>query len=119
MTTLHKTNIAQPHETRMFRANGHVDLVTLGNFTLGRGTFEPGWRWSNDVKPIAGTQSCMTRHTGVIVSGSMTVLSDDGTRVTYGPGDVYLMEPGHDAWTEGDEPCIADDTDVVAYVGPS
>ena len=119
MTTLHKKNINQPDETRKFKANGHVEVVTLGDFTLGKGTFEPGWRWSIDVKPIAGTASCMTRHTGVIVSGSMAVLSDDGTRETYGPGDVFLMEPGHDAWIEGNEPCIVFDTGVKAYAKPS
>jgi hypothetical protein len=119
MTTLHKKNFAQPHETRKFKAHGHVDFVTLENFTLARGTFEPGWRWSNDVKPIAGTESCMTQHSGVIVSGSMTVQSDDGTRVTFGPGDVFLMEPGHDAWTEGDAPCIVFDNGNSAYAKSS
>jgi uncharacterized cupin superfamily protein len=119
MTTLFKKNIAQPNETRKFKANGHVDVVTLGTFTLGKGTYEPGWRWSNDVKPIAGTTSCMTRHTGVIVSGSMTVRSDDGTSVTFGPGDVFLMEPGHDAWVEGNEACVIFDTGVAAYAKPS
>ena len=119
MTTLHRNNINQPHETRKFRAHGYVEVVTLGDFTLGRGTFEPGWRWSNDVKPFAGTDSCMTRHTGCVVSGSMTVRSDDGSEETYGPGDVFLMEPGHDAWTVGDEPCIALDTGIAAYAKPS
>lgn len=119
MTTLHKANIDKPDETRMFRANGHMDVVTLGNFTLGRGTFEPGWRWSQDVKPIAGTDSCMTRHTGVVVSGAMTVHSEDGSEVTYGPGDVFVMEPGHDAWTVGDVPCVALDTGIAAYAKPS
>lgn len=119
MTTLLKKNIAQPNETRNFKANGHLDVVTLGNFTLGKATFEPGWRWSNDVKPIAGTKSCMTRHTGVFVSGSMTVLADDGTKVTYGPGDVFLMEPGHDAWVEGNVPCVIYDTGVAAYAKPA
>lgn len=119
MTTLQKKNIDHPHETRKFKANGHVDVVTLGDFTLGRGTFEPGWRWSNDVKPIAGSESCKTRHTGIIVSGSMVVLSDDGTRESFGPGDVFLMEPGHDAWTEGNVPCIIFDTGVKSYAKPS
>ena len=116
MTTLFKQNIAQPHETRNFKANGHVDVVTLGSFTLGRGTFEPGWRWSNDVKPIAGTASCTTRHTGVVLSGSMTVLADDGTQVTFQSGDVFVMEPGHDAWVEGNESCIIYDIGVAAFV---
>lgn len=110
MTTLHRTNFATPDETRKFKAHGHVDIVTLGNFTATRGTFEPGWRWSIDVRPITSTESCKARHTGIISSGSMTVQSDDGTRVTFVPGDVFDMEPGHDAWTEGGEPCITFDT---------
>ena len=80
MSTLHKTNIDKPDEVRPFRAHGHVDVVTIGDFTLGRGTFEPGWRWSEDVKPIAGTDSCQTRHKGSSSSGTMTVRSDDGYR---------------------------------------
>jgi hypothetical protein len=96
-----------------------MDVVTLGDFTLGRGTFEPGWRWSEDVKPIAGTDSCQVRHTGFCLSGSMTVKHDDGTEVTINQGDVVLLEPGHDAWTLGDEPCILLDTGVAAYAKPS
>lgn len=115
MTMLIKQNFEQPHETRNFKANGHVDVVTLGSFTIGRAIFEPGFRWSNDVKPITGTSSCITRHTGVVLSGSMTVLADDGTRVTFQPGDVFVMEPGHDAWVEGNESCIIFDTGVAAY----
>ena len=115
MTTLHKTNIDKPDETRPFRAHGHMDVVTIDDFTIGRGTFEPGWRWSEDVKPIAGTSSCMTRHTGIVASGAMTVRSDDGTESTYGPGDVFVMEPGHDAWVVGDDPCILFDTGVAGY----
>jgi len=119
MSTLQKASIDKPHETRMFHGHGHMDVVTLGGFTIGRGTFEPGWRWSQDVKPIAGTESCMTRHTGVVMSGSMTVRADDGTETTYGPGDVFVMEPGHDAWVVGDEPCISYDTGVAAYAKPA
>lgn len=111
-------NIDAPDETRPFQANGHMDVVTLGDFTLGKGTFEPGWQWSNDVKPIAGTESCMTRHTGICLSGQMTVRSDDGTEVTIGAGDVVVIEPGHDAWTVGDEPCVLYDTGVKAYAKP-
>ena len=104
MTTLHKTNIDKPDETRPFHDHGHMDVVTIGDFTLGRGIFEPGWRWSEDVKPIAGTDSCQTRHTGICLSGTMTVANDDGTESTSRPGDVIVIEPGHDAWTLGDEP---------------
>lgn len=112
-------NINEPHETRPFVAHGHMDVVTLGDFTVGRGTFEPGWRWSADVKPIAGTDSCQVHHTGVCVAGSMTIRYDDGNEMTIGAGDVVVIEPGHDAWTLGDEPCVMYDTGVAAYAKPS
>lgn len=111
-------NIEKPHETRPFRDHGHMDVVTLGDFTIGRGTFEPGWRWSDDVKPIAGTDSCQVRHTGICIAGKMTVRFDDGNEVTVGPGDVLVAEPGHDAWTVGDEACVLLDTGVAAYAKP-
>ena len=114
-----KQSIESPHERRPFKDHGHMDVVTLGDFTLGWGVFEPGWRWSNDVKPIAGTESCQVRHTGLIVSGQMAIRFDDGQEVTVGPGDVIVLEPGHDAWTVGDEACIVLDTGVAAYAKPA
>ncbi len=113
-----KQSIESPHETRPFKAHGHMDVVTLGEFTMGRGVFEPGWRWSEDVKPIAGTESCQVHHTGFCVSGQMTVKMDSGEEVTFGAGDVVVLEPGHDAWTVGDEPCVLMDTGVAAYAKP-
>ena len=112
-------NIDSPHETRPFRANGRMEVITLGDFTLGRGTFEPGWRWSQDVKPNAGTDSCQTRHTGICLSGRMDVKFEDGSELHIAPGDVVVLEPGHDAWTVGDEPCVLIDTGVAAYATPS
>ena len=112
-------NIDAPHERRPFRDHGHMDVVTLGDFTLGRGVFEPGWRWSEDVKPIAGTDSCQVHHTGLCLSGQMAIKPDDGDEITIGPGDVIDLEPGHDAWTVGDEPCVILDTGVAAYAKPS
>ena len=112
-------SIDDPHETRPFQAHGHMDVVTIGDFTLGRGVFEPGWRWSSDVKPIAGTDSCQVRHTGICLSGQMVVKFDDGSEVDVGPGDVVLLEPGHDAWTVGDEACVILDTGVAAYAKPA
>lgn len=119
MTELDKRNIGTPDETRGFQAHGHMDVITLGDFTMGRGTFEPGWQWSKDVKPIAGTESCMTRHTGYCLSGSMTVRSDSGAETTVEPGDVFVLEPGHDAWTVGEEPCVMLDTGIAAYAKPA
>ena len=112
-------NIDAPHERRAFKDHGHVDVVTLGDFTLGRGVFEAGWRWSEDVKPIAGTESCQVHHTGMCLSGRMTIHFDDGTDVDIGPGDVMDLEPGHDAWTVGDEACVMLDTGIAAYAKPS
>jgi len=115
-----KQNIDSAHERRPFQEHGHVDVVTLeGGFTLGRGVFEPGWHWSNDVKPIAGTESCQTHHTGFCESGQMTIRFDDGSELTIGQGDVVDIDPGHDAWTLGDEPCVLLDTGVAAYARPS
>ena len=108
-------HVSQPHETRPFQAHGRMDVITLGDFTLGVGHFEPGWRWSSDVKPIAGTDTCQVRHTGVCLAGRMTVRMDDGTETSIGRGDVVLIEPGHDAWVEGDETCVLYDTGVAAY----
>jgi hypothetical protein len=114
-----KHSIDDPHERRPFTAHGHMDVVTLGDFTLGRGVFEPGWRWSEDVKPIAGTDSCQVHHTGLCLSGRMTIKPDDGEELSIGPGDVIDLAPGHDAWTVGDEPCVLIDTGVAAYARPS
>ena len=83
-----------------------VEVVTLGGFTLGRLSFEPGWRWSECVKPVAGTDSCQVSHVGYAVSGRITVRLDDGTEQTVSAGDSYTIPPGHDAWVEGDEPFV-------------
>jgi len=112
-------NIESPHERRPFKDHGYVDVVTLGDFTMGRGVFEPGWRWSEDVRPIAGTEACMVHHTGICLSGQMEIRFSDGSEITVGPGDVMDVEPGHDAWTVGDESCIVLDTGVAAYAKPA
>ena len=119
MTTAEKLSIDAPQEVRPFKAHGHVDVVTLGDFTMGRGVFEPGWRWSEDVKPIAGTESCQNRHTGICLSGHMHVRFDNGEEAEVGPGDVMVLEPGHDAWTVGDEACVVLDTSIGAYAKPA
>ena len=118
MASLDSQNIETPHETRPFHAHGRMEVITLGDFTLGKGTFEPGWRWSEDVKPIAKTDSCQTHHTGICVSGRMTVRMDDGSELTINPGDVSVIPPGHDAWVVGDEACVMYDTGVAAYAKP-
>jgi EutQ-like cupin domain len=106
VASLNKVSIDAPDETLSLGAHGRMDVVTLGGFTLKRGIHEPGWNWSVDVKPIVGTDSCQARHAGICVSGQMTVRADDGTEVTFGPGDVFVMEPGHVGWTVGSVPCV-------------
>ena len=83
---------------------GVAEIVALGDTLVVRGQLEPGWRWSNDWQPIFGGTSCQMPHTGVVLSGRWHFEMDDGTGVDLGPGDVYSIPPGHDAWVVGDEP---------------
>ena len=120
MPGLTRRSLDSPDETRPFEGGkGELAVVNVEGGTVGRGVFRPGWKWSEHVKPIAGTDSCQARHTGICMSGHMTVRMDDGTEASVGPGDVMLIEPGHDAWVVGDEPCIVYDTGVAAYAKPS
>ena len=80
-----------------------VDLVHLGGVTLGRFTFQPGWRWSECIKPVVGTESCQVHHVGVVTAGRLTVQVAGGQPVTVKAGDAYDIPPGHDAWVEGQE----------------
>jgi quercetin dioxygenase-like cupin family protein len=110
MASVERKSFDKPDETRSFQDDkGHVDLVNIGGGVVGLATFEPGWRWSEHVKPIAGTDSCQAAHFGYIISGPQTVRMDDGTELNFGPGDVIFIPPGHDGWTVGDEPCVAID----------
>ena len=80
-----------------------VDVVTLGGTTLGRFTFEPGWRWSETVKTVVHTDSCQNNHLGFCTAGTLTVELTDGTGMTIQAGDAYSIPAGHDAWVEGSE----------------
>ena len=84
-----------------------LDVVNLGGMELGRLRLEPGWRWSDCIKPVAGTDSCQADHVGFLEAGTMTVHHDDGTEATVTAGAVYRIAPGHDAWVEGDEAVVA------------
>jgi quercetin dioxygenase-like cupin family protein len=110
-----------PDETRTFKdGKGKMHVFSLGDSTVGRGEFEPGWRWSDHVKPIAGTPSCQAAHTGCILEGRMMVKMDDGSQMEYGPGDFFHMPPGHDAWIVGDKRCVLlDFTGVSKYAKPA
>jgi mannose-6-phosphate isomerase-like protein (cupin superfamily) len=108
-----------PDEVRLFKDHGAMHVVHLGDTAAGLGTFEPGWRWSDDVKPIAGTDSCQAHHSLYVLSGRMHVVMDDGTEAEVGPGDAVVIPAGHDAWTVGDEPCVSVDfTGVARYAKP-
>jgi ketosteroid isomerase-like protein len=111
------SNLERDGEKRDFVAHGHATLGSAGGLTLLRGTFEPGWRWSKDVAPLAGTSSCQVRHLGYAISGSMKVRMDDGTERVVTAGDLFDLAPGHDAWVLGDEPCVMVDysTDATRY----
>ena len=110
MPGLVRMSLDSPEETRPFEGGtGYVQLVNLEGGAVGRGTFLPGWRWSEHVKPIAKTGSCQAAHTGYFVSGRMRVVMEDGEETEYGPGDFAIMAPGHDAWIIGDEPCVVID----------
>jgi mannose-6-phosphate isomerase-like protein (cupin superfamily) len=81
-----------------------VDVVSVGDYTIGRFKFEPTWRWSECIKPVVNTDSCQNSHVGFCVSGSLVVETTDGRRININPGDSYTIPPGHDAWVEGSEP---------------
>ncbi len=83
-----------------------VDVVDLAGVKAARTTFQPGWRWSECIKPVVGTESCQAHHVGTVVSGRMHVMHTDGSEADLGPGDAYVIEPGHDAWVVGDEPLV-------------
>jgi cupin domain len=103
MAGIAKKSFDNPDESRT-PDKTTVEVVDLGSVKAGRLTMQPGWRWSECIKPVAGTDSCQARHIGAVVSGKLHVTHTDGTEVDLGPGDAYLIEPGHDAWVVGDEP---------------
>jgi D-lyxose ketol-isomerase len=80
-------------------------------------TFEPGWKWSECVKPVAGTETCQARHVGVVQAGRLQVTHEDGTELELGPGDAYVIEPGHDASVLGDEQFVGFEFESQAAEG--
>jgi hypothetical protein len=104
--TLEVRSFDSPHEVRMFQGNGRTEILEIGGKTIGRSVYEPGWRWSTNVKPLAGTPSCRVRHLAYVVSGRIRVTMDDGAEAEAGPGDVVAVPPGHDAAVVGDETCV-------------
>jgi hypothetical protein len=119
MKSIEKRSLETPEEVRNFPL-GKVELVTIGNVTFGKGTFQPGWKWSESVKPIVHTDSCLAPHTQFHVSGRLRVRMDDGSEVEYGPGDVGVIQPGHDAWVVGKDPVVVIDfTGFTHYAEPA
>lgn len=110
--TEHK-NFSSPDETRTF-SHGRVELLNIGGGSVGRLILEPGWRWSQDVKPLAGTEWCEAPHFQYQISGRLHVVMADGAEFELGPGDVSTMPSGHDAWVVGEEPVV-----VVDWYGAS
>jgi hypothetical protein len=115
-TSAEKRSLTSPDEV-LTMPKCTVQLVTIGEHPFARAVMEPGWRWSESMKPIAGTESCQFPHACYVLSGAMHIAMDDGTEIDIRAGDVFVCEPGHDAWVVGDEPCVlydlgtADDAD--------
>ncbi len=105
---MQKRSFDAPDEQRP-AGNGRADIINVGDMGLMRLTLQPGWRWSTDVKPIAKTDSCEAPHLQYVVSGRARIRMDDGTEDEFGPGDVAVLPPGHDAWVVGNEPVVVID----------
>ena len=108
MAKMESQGFGSPTETRRFE-KGKVELIKIGGATVGRGVFEPGWRWSKHVKPIAKTEWCEAPHFQYHVSGTLHVQMADGTEIDLKPGDVALLPIGHDGWVVGNEPVVVID----------
>lgn len=95
-----------PDEVRTFD-KGKFEVVHVGGMTIGRATYEPGWKWSVDVGDALGKKSCDVEHVGVVVSGCATAAMDDGRVFEMRAGDIFYIPPGHDSWVVGDEPYVS------------
>jgi hypothetical protein len=95
-----------PDETRLF-SHGKLEIVRIAGTTLGRASYEPGWKWSVHVAPLAGTRSCQVAHLGLVLEGRAMVRMDDGTEYVLNPGTIFQIAPGHDSWVIGDEPYVS------------
>ena len=108
MESLEVKKFSKPDEVRTFN-KGKLELIHIGKNTVGLAVFEPGWKWSESVKPLVNTPSCEAPHFQYHISGTLKVLMDDGTEQELKPGDVSLIPPGHDAWVVGNEPAVVVD----------
>ncbi len=108
MARLQRKPLASPDEVRTF-PHGRLEIFSLDDIDVGRTVFQPGWRWSTDVKPIAGTAFCMYHHVGIVSSGTLHVEMEDGLSLEIGAGNAFEIPPGHDAWVVGDEAWVTYD----------
>jgi quercetin dioxygenase-like cupin family protein len=100
---LELVNLDSPTEVRSFE-KGRFEVYQVGPTTLGRATYEPGWRWSTHVGPGTGHPSCQVEHVGLVLSGQAVAKMDNGREVVMRAGDFFYVPPGHDSWVVGDEP---------------
>jgi class 3 adenylate cyclase len=105
MAHMQRKSLSMPDEERSI-PHGSVQIWEIGDFVVGKVTFEPGWRWSKDVKPIAGTEWCEYHHLGLIIQGTVHFVTPDGLEMEVSEGCLYEVLPGHDAWTVGDIPAV-------------
>ncbi len=110
---MERKHFDSPDEVREFE-KGKVELVVIGGVVIGRATFQPGWRWSESVKPLVNTEWCEAPHFQYHVSGTLRVRMADGTEQDYKAGDVSLLPHGHDAWVVGNEPVVVIDFQGMA-----
>jgi quercetin dioxygenase-like cupin family protein len=106
MTDVILKRFEQPDEVRTF-AKGKFELVHLGGMTIGRATYQPGWRWSEHVGKPLGQQECLVEHVGLVVSGCATAAMHNGDVIELSAGELFYIPPGHDSWVVGDEPYIS------------
>ncbi|MBV9281965.1 MAG: cupin domain-containing protein [Chloroflexi bacterium] len=107
-TTMLKRSFDSPDETRPAGA-GQAQIINVEDTAMMRITLQPGWRWSRDVKPIAGGDSCQAPHFQYIIQGRMHIKMDDGSEDEFGPGDLLVAPPGHDGWVVGNEEFVCID----------
>lgn len=116
MPGLEKRSFDSPDKT-LAPDKTKIEVVQLGSTTVARSTFQPGWKWSECIKPMAETDSCQAHHVGTAVSGRLHVVHEDGSEGDVNPGDAYVIEPGHDTSVVGDEPFIAFEFDAKTAAG--
>jgi mannose-6-phosphate isomerase-like protein (cupin superfamily) len=115
MAGVETRSFESPDETRT-PDKTTVEVVHVGGTTVGRATLQPGWRWSETIKAVVGTDDCQVHHLGVVLSGQMHVVHSDGSEADVSAGEVYVIQPGHDAWVVGDDPAVAVEFDARTAV---